>query len=83
MAGLGLAVCYVAFRLLGPGGIPMVVEKRDRIRALQQQNENLRQDIEQKREHIRAMAVDKSAQEEAIRGELKRVRKKETVFLLQ
>lgn len=58
---------YVVLALRGPQGIPSLISKRNQIRTLQEQNANLLRAIQEQRERIHKLAVNKEAQEEQIR----------------
>ena len=78
-----LAGCYVLFSFRGPGGIPAVLEKGRQIRELQEQNANLRREIEVKRERIRGLSEDRSQVELEVRRQLRLLKKNETSYVLQ
>jgi cell division protein FtsB len=78
-----LAAGCIVFTLLGPNGIPMVLEKRRQIRELQEQNADLQRDIEVKKERIQGLSENRSQQELEVRKQLKLLKKDETIFVLQ
>jgi cell division protein FtsB len=80
---LVLAGGFMLFSLLGPNGIPMVLEKNRHVRALQEQNADLQRDLEQRRERIRSLSDSPSEQERQVREKLKLLKKDETTFVLQ
>ena len=71
---------YIALR--GPQGIPALIEKRREIRALEEQNADLKRDIEYRRERIRRLKDSASEQEQEIRKRLHLLRPGETQFVL-
>lgn len=58
---------YIVIALRGPQGIPTLLEKRQQIRAMEEQNANLLREIESQRKRIRKLSVSKAEQEEQIR----------------
>jgi cell division protein FtsB len=59
---IGLAA-YATIMLRGPHGINAWAEKRQEIRALQEQNANLQRDINAKKERIEKLKNDPATQE--------------------
>ena len=82
-AALVVAGGYMLFSLVGPGGIPMVLEKNRQVRTLQDQNANLQREIEQRRDRVRSLSDSPSEQERQVREKLKLLKKDETTFVLQ
>ena len=78
-----LAGGYMLFGLLGPNGIPMVLERNRHVRALQEKNADLEREIEQRRDRIRSLSDSPSEQERQVREKLKLLKKDETTFVLQ
>jgi cell division protein FtsB len=74
---------YGYFTLSGPQGIPGVLEKRREIRRLQEQNANLVQEIEIKKERIRKMTLSKSEQDLEIRRKTQKVLPGDTEYMLR
>ena len=85
--GYGVAVLaaasYAFVALSGPQGIPALMEKQKQIRTLERENADLAKEIEGRRERIKRLREDESAQELEIRQRLKLVRPGEKVFILQ
>ena len=85
--GYGVAVLaaasYAFVALSGPQGIPALMDKQKQIRTLERQNADLAKEIEGRRERIKRLREDESAQELEIRQRLKLVRPGEKVFILQ
>ena len=85
--GYGVAVLaaasYAFVALQGPQGIPALMEKQKQIRTLERENADLAKEIEGRRERIKRLREDESAQELEIRQRLKLVRPGEKVFILQ
>jgi cell division protein FtsB len=79
---LVLAGGYLLFSFLGPNGIPMVLEKRRLIRELQQQNADLKREIEERRERIRSFSESASERERRVREDLRLLKRDETSFIL-
>ncbi len=82
-SALVVAGGYLLFSLLGPEGIPMVLEKRRLIRELQGQNADLKREIEERQERIRSFAENPSERERHVRQDLRLLKKDETSFVLQ
>ena len=78
-----LAAGFLAlYSLAGPGGIPMVLERKRQIRELREQNADLQRSIEMRKERIRSLSENRSDLELEIRRELRLLKKKETTFVL-
>lgn len=78
-----VAASYALVTLRGPQGIPALIQKQKQIRTLEKENGDLARDIENRRERIKRLREDESAQELEIRQRLKLVRPGEKVFILQ
>lgn len=63
--------------------MPALIQKQKQIRTLEKENGDLARDIENRRERIKRLREDESAQELEIRQRLKLVRPGEKVFILQ
>jgi len=83
VGALILAGGYLLYSFLGPNGVPMVLEKRRVIRELQQQNADLKHEIEERRERIRSFSENPSERERRLREDLRLLKKDETSFVLQ
>jgi cell division protein FtsB len=81
-AVLMFAAAYVWIALRGPRGVPALLEKRREIQVLQEQNANLVQQLEARKERIRKLEHDRSEQDRVIRERLKLQRPGETTFKL-
>lgn len=68
--------------LKGPQGVPRLLEKREEIRQLQDQNDEMAREIERKRDRIRRLKDSEAEQELEIRRRLKMNKKDETTFIL-
>ncbi len=77
-----LAVGYVWIALRGPQGLGALLEKREEIRQLEEQNASLLRENERRRDHIRRLEDSRSEQEMEIRKQLKLLRPGETTFIL-
>ncbi len=82
-SALILAGGYLLFSLLGPAGLPMVLEKRKLIRQLQGENADLKQEIKERQERIRSFSDNPSERERHVRQDLRLLKKDETSFVLQ
>lgn len=78
-----VAASYAFVTLHGPQGIPALIQKQKQIQLLEKENADLARDIEARRERIKRLREDESAQELEIRQRLKLVRPGEKVFILQ
>jgi cell division protein FtsB len=74
------AYAFIAAR--GPNGLPALLEKRARIRELQEQNASLAADNERKRQRISRLKTSRAEQELEIRERLKMMKPGETQFIL-
>jgi cell division protein FtsB len=81
-AALALFGGYVVLALRGPQGLPVLMEKRQEIRKLEEQNQELKADIEKRRERIRVLANSREMQELEVRKRLKLQRKGDTTIFL-
>jgi cell division protein FtsB len=63
IAALAGLAAYATIMLRGPQGLSALSEKRQEIRALQEQNANLQRDIEAKKQRIQKLKTDPSTQE--------------------
>ena len=73
---------YGVFTLRGPHGLSALTEKREQIRKLQEQNVQLANENEQKRERIKVLSTSRDAQDQAIREYLKLLHKHEKQVVL-
>lgn len=84
--GLAAAVLllgvYALVALRGPQGVPALLEKREEIVRLQEQNATLQREIERKRERIRILMEQPEQQELEIRKQLNLGKEGETIFFL-
>jgi cell division protein FtsB len=76
-----LAATYAVATLSGAKGIPAVLAKQRQIQRLEERNAQLAREIERKRDHIRRLQNDASAQELEIRDRYKLVHPGDTVFI--
>jgi cell division protein FtsB len=77
-----LAGGYLWIALRGPQGLGALLEKREEIRQLEEQNASLARENERRRDHIRRLEDSQSEQEMEIRKQLKLLRPGETTFIL-
>ena len=78
----GLIAVYGYLALRGPQGIPALREKWREIRTLEEDNANLQRENQYRRDRIKKLEENPSAQELEIRKKLKLVRPGETSFIL-
>jgi cell division protein FtsB len=78
----GLIGVYGYLALRGPQGIPALREKWREIRTLEEDNANLQRENQYRRDRIKKLEENPSAQELEIRKKLKLVRPGETSFIL-
>ncbi len=71
---------YLALR--GPQGLPALREKWSEIRKLEEENANIQRENQYRRDRIKKLEENPSAQELEIRKKLKLVRPGETSFIL-
>jgi len=74
----GLAI----YRLAGPQGIPLVLERHRQVDELRRQNAELKREIESRKARIQSLAENPADVELEIRRQLKLLKKEETIFLL-
>jgi cell division protein FtsB len=82
---VAVVVAVTAYGLVfffGPQGVQALIEKRNEIRQLQEQNAALARENEARKERIRRLAESHSEQEMEIRKQLKLLRPGETTFIL-
>src|SRR6202521_3283384 len=77
-----LAVGYLWIAMRGPQGLGELLEKREEIRQLEEQNAAMAREKERRRDHIRRLEDSRSEQEMEIRKQLKLLRPGETTFIL-
>jgi cell division protein FtsB len=63
VAALAGLAAYAAIMLRGPQGLSVLSEKRQEIRALEEQNANLQRDIEARKQRIQKLKTDPGTQE--------------------
>jgi cell division protein FtsB len=84
----GIAVVVIAagaygwLFLHGPQGLETLIEKRREIRQLEERNDAIRRENEQRKERIHRLESSRSEQEMEIRKQLKLQRPGETTFIL-
>ncbi|MEO8661935.1 MAG: septum formation initiator family protein [Bryobacteraceae bacterium] len=82
VAAFALFGAYVMLALRGPQGVPALMEKRQEIRKLDEDNQNLRAIIDKRKERIRVLSTSSETQELEIRKRLKLQRKGDTTLFL-
>jgi cell division protein FtsB len=78
LAGIG----YAFVELSGPNGINGMKEKREQVRQLEAENDQLHNEIGQKQQRIERLRNDPQAQEIEIRKRLKLAAPGEKVFII-
>jgi cell division protein FtsB len=73
---------FALFALRAPNGLPTLLERRDQIRELQEQNATLAAEVERKRIRIGKLADSRAEQDLQIREKLKLLRPGEKQFIL-
>jgi cell division protein FtsB len=82
VVALGLAGLYISLLLWGPQGVPSLLAKQREIRTLEEQNENLRREIERRKDRIHRLKESAEEQDMEIRRQLKLSKPGETQFIL-
>jgi cell division protein FtsB len=77
-----LAVVYGLVALRGPQGVSALLDKRQEVRQLEEQNAAKAAENERRRERIRRLEESSTEQEMEIRKQLKLLRPGETTFIL-
>jgi cell division protein FtsB len=77
-----LAVVYGVVALRGPQGVSALLDKRQEVRQLEEQNAAKAAENERRRERIRRLEDSTTEQEMQIRKQLKLLRPGETTFVL-
>jgi len=77
-----LAVVYGVVALRGPQGVAALLDKRQEVRQLEEQNAAKAAENERRRERIKRLEDSSTEQEMAIRKQLKLLRPGETTFIL-
>jgi cell division protein FtsB len=80
LAVLTALAAYATITLRGPQGLSALSQKRREIRALEEQNANLRRDIEAKKQRIDRLKNDPGTQEVEVQKHLGKVRPGVTEF---
>ena len=80
--GFFLIAVYGYVALQGPQGIRALQEKRREIRKLEEENANLQQEIQYRRDRIKKLQNNPAEQELEVRKNLKLLRPGETSFIL-
>jgi predicted nuclease with TOPRIM domain len=80
IAALAGLTAYATIMLRGPQGLTALAEKRHEIRALEEENADLRRDIETKKLRIERLKNDPGTQEVEVQKRLGKVRPGVTEF---
>lgn len=75
-------VAYAFVELRGPNGIHGLFDKRQQVRQLEAENEQLQREIDQKQDRIKRLQSDPREQDKEIRDRLKLASPDEKVFIL-
>jgi cell division protein FtsB len=76
-----LVAGYAYVTLRGPKGVQALFDKQAQIRQMEKHNAELDKEIERRREHIKRLSDNPSAQELEIKDRLKFVHPNEKVFI--
>ncbi len=80
LAALAGLAAYATIMLRGPQGLTALQEKRHEIRALEEQNADVKRDIEAKKQRIQRLKNDPSLQEVVVHDLLGKVHPGDTDF---
>jgi cell division protein FtsB len=83
VAAAAVTCFYVFLVLRGPNGIPAMLEKRQQIERMKQENEAMRQEIEKKKIIIDQLENSSEARERAVREHTRKAKQHETTIFLQ
>ena len=81
-AGLAVVGAYVLFTLRGQHGIEALQKRREEIRAVQEENAQLKLEIEERRDRNRKLRENTEEQELEVRRRLNQLRKGEKRFVV-
>jgi len=82
IVAFALIVVYGVVALRGPQGVSALLDKRQEVRQLEEQNAAKAAENERRRERIRRLEQSSTEQEMEIRKQLKLLRPGETTFIL-
>ena len=82
IVAFALIVVYGVVALRGPQGVSALLDKRQEVRQLEEQNAAKAAENERRRERIRRLEQSTTEQEMEIRKQLKLLRPGETTFIL-
>jgi cell division protein FtsB len=82
VSAFALIVGYAYVVLRGPQGIPVLMEKRQMIRDMQEHNATLERENQYRRDRIQKLSHSSAEQEMEIRKQLHMLRQGETSFIL-
>jgi cell division protein FtsB len=80
--GGAVVALYAFIALRGPQGLQPLLEKRQEIRQLEEQNTEMAREVERRKDRIRRLEHSSSEQEMEIRKQLKLLKPGETTFIL-
>ena len=81
-AAFTLAAVYCLVALRGPQGVQALLEKREQIRAMEEENATLARENERLKQRNKDLRNSQAAQEQEIREKLGRMRKGERSFVI-
>ena len=67
LAVFSFATFSVAVYLHSPAGIPAALEKRDKVRSMEDENQRLREDLQSHKEFIQKLDTDQKFREKKVR----------------
>lgn len=82
VAAAAIAFFYVFLVLRGPNGIPTMLERRQQIERMKQENNALREEAEKRKAHIESLKNSADARERAIRENTNKTKDGETTIYL-
>lgn len=81
-AALVVVAVYAFVTLRGPQGVPSVIAKQRMIQQMEKSNQDLHDEIERKKEHIKRLTSNPAEQELEIRERLKLVHPNDKVYII-
>jgi len=82
LAAIAVGCFYVFIVLKGPTGIPAMLERRQQIERMKEENEELKQEIRRRDTSIRHLEQSGEAKERAVREHTHKSKDNETVIYL-
>jgi cell division protein FtsB len=81
LAAAALACFYVMTIVRGPNGLGTMIEKQKEIRSIQDENDELRREIQAKEEYIQRLKVNDEERERAIRERTNKLKPGEKIII--